>query len=125
MMHTDRYFYFLDTVLRSKRQMESFLPASGNTQDIPILLDLVAVRIPVLHCQDLLEINSLFIENVTGHLWNHIVTNEHLFRAENIWIVKLISHREHFFVTFKAHIRSFYTIEHIHKLHKTSSRNFP
>ena len=56
--------------------VELVLPTPGHVQDIPIQFDVVHVNKSVLLCLYVLDENSLFIDNVTGHLWNHVILRE-------------------------------------------------
>ena len=54
--------------------IELILPTPRSVRDIPILVDVVDVDISALLGLDELDSNNFFIGNVTGHIWNRIIT---------------------------------------------------
>ena len=118
MIESDRDFQFGDTMIRSKGMVELILPTPGSVRDVPILMDVVDIDIPALLGLDVLDGNNLFVDNVTGHLWNRIVTCNEPLRFKDRWKIKLIRKGEHLYVPLKAPIQSFYTMAQLRKLHK-------
>ena len=60
------------------------LPTSGSTLYIPALRDVADVEITALLGLYILDENNIFVDNVTNHLWNRIITNKDPFRFEDI-----------------------------------------
>ena len=71
-----RDFKFRDTLFKSRGMVELMLPRTESTLDIPVLLDFVDVKMPALVGLDVHDCNNFFVDNVTNHLWNIIVTNK-------------------------------------------------
>ena len=63
--------------------IELFLSISGHINDRPILLDVLDVNVQFFKAFSVFVGDSPFVHNVTGHLWNHVVTNEQKLRCED------------------------------------------
>ena len=74
MIESDRDSQFGDTVIKSKVMVELLLLTSGHIQGIPILFDTVDIGVPGHLDFYALDGDNLFVYNVTGHLWNPIIT---------------------------------------------------
>ena len=66
-----------NTEIKSQEMVELLLPTPRHIQDIPILLDVVDINILALLGLDVLDENNLFVDNVTGHFWNRVITRQH------------------------------------------------
>ena len=81
--------------MKSRGMIALLLPTPGHVQDIPILLDLLDVKVHALLGLDALDGNNLFVENIAGHLWNHVITRKHPLKYEDRWKIEFIRHGEH------------------------------
>ena len=61
-------FTFGDTLVGSSRMVEFMLPTPGSTPYIPVILDVVHVKIPSLLGLYVPDGNNLIVCNVTYHL---------------------------------------------------------
>ena len=118
MIDPKRDFIFDDTLVRSRGMVELMLRTPWSTLDIPVILDVLDVEIPVLLVLDILDGNNVPVDNVTDHLWNRLITNKDPLRFENIWKIKLIRKGEHQYVLLSTPIQLFYSMEQLRKLHK-------
>ena len=74
------------------------LPTPESTLDISVILDIVDAEIAPLLDLDVIEGNSLLIENVTDYPWTCIGTNTAPLKFEDIWKMKLIRKGYHLYV---------------------------
>ena len=101
--------------------VELILPIPGSTLDIPVILDVVDVEIPLLLGMDVLDGTNHPFDNVTNHLQNHIITNKDPLRFEDVWKRKLRRNGDHLYVLLSTPIQLFYIMAQLRKLHKNFS----
>ena len=109
---------FGDTFVRSRGMVELMLATPESTLDIPFMLDVVDVKVPLLLELDGLEGNNLLVDSVTNHLWNHIITSMDPLRFEDIWKIRLMRKCDYLCVLLLTPIQLFYTMAKLQKLHK-------
>ena len=93
-INSDRYFQFGGTIIKSQGIVKLLLPTPGNVQDITILLDEVDGNIPTQLGLHAFDGSSLFVDNVSGHLWNSVITKQYSLTYDYRWNIKLIRHDE-------------------------------
>ena len=83
---------------------ELMLPTPGSTLEIPIILDVVDIKIPPLLELDVLGGNNLLVDNTTNHLWKLMATNKDPLRFQEIWKIKLIMKCDNLYLSLTAPI---------------------
>ena len=86
---------------------ELILPTRKFTLAMPVILDVVDVKIPPLLGLNVVYGKNLLINNVNNHLGGRKITNMNPPRFEDIWKIKLIRKGEHLYVTLSTHINCY------------------
>ena len=89
-----------------------------NIPTIYVLLDVVDVDIPALIGLDVLEGNFLMVDNISNRLWHRIVISNDPLEIVDKWWVPLIRDKHHLYVLLHVPMSTFYTTQHLRKLHR-------